>query len=582
MPNIVAHYICGKLVASKLKINEVAFLKGNLYPDYVLKDMHYRIQGKRFEVPDYEKFFQEAEFEDKLFKLGFLTHLMLDKLFLDDYVLNNIYNRIDSKIDIFEPDKIYQDYTNMSKRLLKKYNLSLDEIDKIMLPESQNINIKKYKTNTNIVKESKTEKLNYIELTSFIEFLESSAVKIYTYIEKEKLLKEGKNMISTNYLPKRKEVNIDFETDLEEYLYEKCDYIRDITKIDSVLDKLLKQALANGIFFRNTDNHSSFNYWQPLSNAGIPAVPRGDYIHELTFFVHDILHNLIPDLQITGRSELDKKVYIIERMLGEGVCLVLADMYFIDALKELGVDYDYYKKNIYQGFNALKNNELYDNLLGNVMFCTLGTKDYFQTTDHEEDLDKYLDWFSPVYISDLKWTLSNVNSKLCRAKATFDWYEDYKNIIPGGLSKDNQMLLSTSYLIDKLALNNDMSEEELTKKIFDYIYDNIISYEGEITKDQEKAKKRFYGFQSKIAYDYSLDKELYKELLLNGDYEKFEELYQKDLMQLLQKRLITEKEYNIFKEVYPHHTACFISYTSKYVEDVDIKTYSKKNIFGVL
>ncbi|MCI8461078.1 MAG: hypothetical protein HFE81_06735, partial [Bacilli bacterium] len=54
------------------------------------------------------------------------------------------------------------------------------------------------------------------------------------------------------------------------------------------------------------------------------------------------------------------------------------------------------------------------------------------------------------------------------------------------------------------------------------------------------------------------------------------------LEKLLKRRLITEKEYQIFKEVYPHHTACFISYTSKNVEDVDIKTYSKKNIFGVL
>ncbi len=389
-------------------------------------------------------------------------------------------------------------------------------------------------------------------------------------------------MISTNYLPKRKEVNIDFETELEKYLYEECDYVRDIVKIYPELDRMLKQAIANGLFFRNTDNHSSFNYWQPLSNAGIPAVPRGDYIHELTFFIHDILHNLIPDLQITGRDELDKKVYIIERMLGEGVCLVLADMYFIDALKELGIDYDFNKKNIYQGFNALRNNSLYDNLLGNVMFCTLGIKDYFKTTDYEEELDKYLDWFSPVYISDLKWTLSNVNSKLCRAKASFEWFEDYKDIIPGGLSKDREMMLSTSYLINRLNLTNDMSEEELTKKIFDYFYDNILTYNGELEEDSDKAKKRFYGFQSKLAYDYSLDKDRYKELILAGNYSEFEKLYQADLLDLLEKRLITEKEYNIFKEVYPHHTACFISYTSKYVEATDVKTYSKKHIFGVL
>ncbi len=282
-------------------------------------------------------------------------------------------------------------------------------------------------------------------------------------------------MISTNYLPKRKEINIDFTTNLENYVYDDCDYVKSISKINPELDKLIRQALSNGLFFRNSDNHSSFNYWQPLSNAGIPAVPRGDYIHELTFFIHDILHNLIPDLQITGRSELDKRIYLIERMLGEGVCLVLADMYFIDALKELGVEYDFEKKNIYQGFNALRENTLYDNLLGNVMFCTLGIKDYFKINKkYEKSLDKYLEWFAPVYISDLKWTLSNVNSKLCRASATFDWFADYKEIIPGCLSNDSQYMLSTSYLIDKLNLTDKLSNEELIKRIFDYVYKNIM------------------------------------------------------------------------------------------------------------
>lgn len=390
-------------------------------------------------------------------------------------------------------------------------------------------------------------------------------------------------MITTNYLPERKNTLIDFDTDIEKYMYETCNYINMIKDVYPELDNLLKQALANGLFFRHTDNHSSFNYWQPLSNAGVPAVPRGDYIHELTFFIHDILHHLIPDLQISGRTELDKKVYILERMLGEGVCLVLADMYFVDVLKQKGIDYDYNKKNIYQGFNALRNNTLYDNLLGNVMYCTLGIKDYFKIDDKfNDDLETYLNWFAPVYISDLKWTLSNVNSKLCRAKASFDWFNDYEHIIPGALSNDNKDLISTGYIIDKLGLDDNMSDEELIIKIFNYVYENILCYNGEISYDEDKKKKRFYGFQAKLAYDYALDKEAYKQYILNGQYQEFESKYLSDVEELYKKRLITEKEYNIFKEVYPHHSACFISYTSKYVENVNIEEYAKKYILGVL
>ncbi len=185
MPNIAAHYVCAKLVASKLQINEPDFLKGNIYPDYVLKDMHYRVQGQRFLVPDFERFMKEEQIENRLFKLGFLSHLILDKLFLDDYVLNNIYDKIDSQIDIFEPDKIYQDYTNISKRLLDEYNLSLREIDEIMLPERSNIDFEKYKSNTEVIRKSKSENLNYMDLDTFTEFLESSSSKITAYIKKK-------------------------------------------------------------------------------------------------------------------------------------------------------------------------------------------------------------------------------------------------------------------------------------------------------------------------------------------------------------------------------------------------------------
>lgn len=35
-------------------------------------------------------------------------------------------------------------------------------------------------------------------------------------------------MITTNYLPKRKEVLVDFDTNMEEYMYLLCNYIKEI------------------------------------------------------------------------------------------------------------------------------------------------------------------------------------------------------------------------------------------------------------------------------------------------------------------------------------------------------------------
>jgi len=189
MPNIVAHYACGKLVAKKLKINDDNYLMGNLYPDYVDKKKHYRIRGRLFEIPDIDLFMEEEKKLNKYFKIGFLTHLMFDKLFLDEFVVKDIYERLDldKKTNIFESEKIYLDYTNMSKKIMDYYHFSLQEIEDLMRFE-KDIDIEKYRSNVNVIKETVNDNLRYIDINHFISFLEVAANQIYIYIKKEKIL----------------------------------------------------------------------------------------------------------------------------------------------------------------------------------------------------------------------------------------------------------------------------------------------------------------------------------------------------------------------------------------------------------
>lgn len=187
MPNIVAHYIVGKLVQRNLHISSRDYLKGNLYPDYVDVTMHYRINGKKFEIPDIKRFIEDNKFSNNYFKVGFLSHLILDKMFLDDYVINHIYDKIDDKINIFESDKVYLDYTNISKRLLRHYHLRIDDIDDLMLKE--HINLKKYKENTEVIKFNKHgSKPLYLMIDDFVDFLDLAAKQISKYIEDNNLL----------------------------------------------------------------------------------------------------------------------------------------------------------------------------------------------------------------------------------------------------------------------------------------------------------------------------------------------------------------------------------------------------------
>ncbi len=188
MPNIVAHYICGKLVSKKLNIKNINYLKGNLYPDYVDKERHYRMKGKMFDIPDIERFIKYDKITDKYLKIGFLTHLMLDKLFLDDFVINKIYNKLDKNVNVFTADKIYNDYSIISSQLLNHYNISIDNLNDIMIPEKNNIDFLKYKKDIDLITASRFEKLKYLNLESFIEFLDTSSEHISEYLEKNNFI----------------------------------------------------------------------------------------------------------------------------------------------------------------------------------------------------------------------------------------------------------------------------------------------------------------------------------------------------------------------------------------------------------
>jgi hypothetical protein len=73
------------------------------------------------------------------------------------------------------------------------------------------------------------------------------------------------------------------------------------------------------------------NYWNLPYNSGIPIVPKKDEIHEGTFMFHDIFHFLFMDPLLTfHETQLEKKVYIMHRMMSEAITLVMADMFLIE------------------------------------------------------------------------------------------------------------------------------------------------------------------------------------------------------------------------------------------------------------
>ena len=70
---------------------------------------------------------------------------------------------------------------------MNHYHFNLKEIDDLMLKE-KDIDIEKYKSNVDVIKESTADNLKYIDINHFINFLELAADQIYIYIKKEKIL----------------------------------------------------------------------------------------------------------------------------------------------------------------------------------------------------------------------------------------------------------------------------------------------------------------------------------------------------------------------------------------------------------
>lgn len=194
MPSIASHFACGKLVYKELKDdikNKDDFYIGCALPDIIdCPDSHLKIQGKYYLIPDIEKYKKTTNLNLD-FNKGYLCHLLLDKYFLEEYIPENIpsYN-IE---DIFLPSKIYQDYTNMNSRLVNRYQLNIDYLNKIISESKLKIKKDKYADDLQNLRTTIPGEMNYIDFDRFTKFIEKSS----SLISKELSIK------SKNHVKKR-------------------------------------------------------------------------------------------------------------------------------------------------------------------------------------------------------------------------------------------------------------------------------------------------------------------------------------------------------------------------------------------
>ena len=173
MPNISSHMIVAVEVSKLLNINSDDFIRGNLLPDIIdLNNSHYKIESGIYMVPNIDYYINNFDLSKDL-NLGYLTHLLLDKHYLEDYLAILYPNK-----NVFLDHKIYNDYDYLNSLLVNKFNLNTKRIEEILKKYDCEILKEKLKYNIKCLNNKKTGTTTYLNFESFSNFLSEVSKKI--------------------------------------------------------------------------------------------------------------------------------------------------------------------------------------------------------------------------------------------------------------------------------------------------------------------------------------------------------------------------------------------------------------------
>lgn len=180
------------------------------------------------------------------------------------------------------------------------------------------------------------------------------------------------------------------------------------------LEAVLFGIVNQGQFLRSAQNKRQRNYWFAGLNSGIPTTPKSDPLHELTYFVHDVIHQSMPDPVLMDNSPRARYGVIMSRIMSEVVSLYYADMVFVDAVRKEFPEYDVEKRAIYPVYRELKPGVSHSHaimalaelmLFGySVPLLSLGVS--------QATINKAAAKYHPFFCRDYDWSISNTRQML--------------------------------------------------------------------------------------------------------------------------------------------------------------------------
>jgi adenylate kinase len=284
--------------------------------------------------------------------------------------------------------------------------------------------------------------------------------------------------LDLNFSPVEQSETVDFTGAVVTFL--KGDTLMRAGVEDTLLENVVDHVIQGGVFFRSAKNRREKNYWLPGLNAGIPLTAKKDKVHETTFMFHDLMHFQFPDLVFDRHTSMGRRVYLLHRMMGEAITLVLADMIFVDNLRKSGVDYDWSKRKIYPLLQALDLDpalpgDLRALLHANMRYALFGDDNEYRAhlqpvPDALMALEDYKAKYSRFFAEDWRWTVSNYENMREQEVTTSEWVEKTAGV--DAFSEVGVPLLSR--FTETLAVSPDASSDLIADAIFSHLVDDIL------------------------------------------------------------------------------------------------------------
>ncbi|XWV26649.1 hypothetical protein QJ857_gp0411 [Tupanvirus soda lake] len=346
-----------------------------------------------------------------------------------------------------------------------------------------------------------------------------------------------RNLIDLRHNPQNLNQSVSFETNGLITMYTDLLEKNVATKLYGI-DKIIKFNFQEGCYVSSPMNRRIKLNWNPGLNP-IPLVRKEkDPLHEMTYAIHDMGHFAFkPDLIFTGchdnqqTEELNRKLYLINRMMSEAITLVFADMFFVKSVLESGNDYPTRdERKIYPMFEKIIENNLMimecdfsndsciqKNLVlyfkkimhANTKYCILGDKTkYMELLNGEKpEFNNYDKKYSQFFIQDYRWTNQNYKQMIKDSTLHKKWWSLVSTIN----DKFSLGLISIDTLRISLAKfkPHRLTNDKLVDLVFNYIFENNIvpiftqEYPNTIKNNLTKAFIRYLCNQIFIFIKYS-------------------------------------------------------------------------------